>query len=152
MNPHYYNFHALRFFRFLRFFQTWSHFKRPFRKWSKKWKNDIMENPSHVHYFETIWLLTKFCFYHKWNGAWLFVINWYTVYELPHKLSSSRIGNFVSTSKNLLKNRNWTFPVVRYFTWKLEFVSTNLWVAVSGNTLLFLTRPRLLLIWFVWQC
>ena len=24
--------------------------------------------------------------------------------------------NFVSTSKNLLKNRNRTFPVVRYFT------------------------------------
>ena len=34
--------------------------------------------------------------------------------------SSSRNENFVSTSKNFLKNRNWTFPVVRYFTWKTE--------------------------------
>ena len=31
--------------------------------------------------------------------------------------------NFVNTSKKLLENRNWAFPVVRYFTWKLEFFS-----------------------------
>ena len=31
------------------------------------------------------------------------------------------IGNFANTSKNLLKNRNWTFPLVLYFIWKLEF-------------------------------
>ena len=32
----------------------------------------------------------------------------------------SQNANFISTSKNLLNNRNWTFPVVRYFAWKLE--------------------------------
>ena len=36
--------------------------------------------------------------------------------------------NFVSTSKNLLKNRNWTFPALRCFTWKIEFVSNILWM------------------------
>ena len=39
--------------------------------------------------------------------------------------------NFVSTSKNLLKSRNWAFPVVRYFTRKLEFVSNILWTIVE---------------------
>ena len=37
------------------------------------------------------------------------------------------------TRKILLKNINWTFPVVRYFTWKLEFVSNILWMIVSGK-------------------
>ena len=30
---------------------------------------------------------------------------------------------FFNTSKRLLKNRNWTFPVVHHFTSKLEFAS-----------------------------
>ena len=30
---------------------------------------------------------------------------------------------FVNTSKKLLKNRNWTFPIASYFTWRLEFLS-----------------------------
>ena len=47
---------------------------------------------------------------------------------LPSAQSSYRNENFVSTRKNLLRNRYWTFPVVRYFTWKLEFVSNILWV------------------------
>ena len=50
---------------------------------------------------------------------------------MPRTQSSSRIGNFVSTSKNLLENRNWTFPAVRYFTWKLELVSNILWMIVD---------------------
>ena len=50
---------------------------------------------------------------------------------LPNAQSSSRNENFVSTSKNLLKNRNWTFPAVRCFTWKLEFVSNILWMIVD---------------------
>ena len=37
--------------------------------------------------------------------------------------------NFVSTSKNVLKNRNWTFPIVHYFTRKtrvrLEYIVTD---------------------------
>ena len=46
--------------------------------------------------------------------------------------------NFVSTSKNLLKNRDWTSPIVRYFTWKLEFVLNVLWMIIGtlGTTLL----------------
>ena len=43
---------------------------------------------------------------------------------------------FVSTSKNILKNRTWTFPVVCYFTRKLEFVINVLWVIVDWFTLL----------------
>ena len=45
--------------------------------------------------------------------------------------SSSWNESFVSTSKDLLKNRNWTFPVVCYFTWKLEFISNVLWMIVE---------------------
>ena len=58
---------------------------------------------------------------------------------LPSGQPSSRNENFVSTGKNLLKNRNWTFPVVRYFTWKLQSVTKDL-----GLTLVFMWRsaPR----------
>ena len=54
---------------------------------------------------------------------------------MPSAQSSSRHENFVSTSKNLLKNCNWSFSIVRYFTWKLEFVSNILWMieGVSGT-------------------
>ena len=50
---------------------------------------------------------------------------------LPSGQSCSQNENFDSTSKNLLENRNWTFPVMRYFTWKLEFVSNILWIIVD---------------------
>ena len=46
---------------------------------------------------------------------------------------SSRNEHFVSPSKNLLKNRNWTFPVVCRFTWKLEFVSNILWMILASS-------------------
>ena len=51
-----------------------------------------------------------------------------SIYELPHELPNdcpvpSQNEGFVNTSRNLLENRNETFPVVRYFTWKLESVS-----------------------------
>ena len=36
-----------------------------------------------------------------------------------------------STSKNLLKNRNWPFSLVPCFTWKSQFVSNILWVIVN---------------------
>ena len=45
--------------------------------------------------------------------------------------SSSRSEKFFSTSKNLLKIRSWTFPVMRCFKWKLEFLSTILWMIVG---------------------
>ena len=46
----------------------------------------------------------------------------------PHKTIAQRSvphpnKGFVNTSKKLLKNRNWTFPIASYFTWRLEFPS-----------------------------
>ena len=48
--------------------------------------------------------------------------------------------NFVDTSKRLLENKNWTFPVVRYFTWKLEFLSNILSVVVDLGVLAHTTK------------
>ena len=39
--------------------------------------------------------------------------------------------SFLDTRQKLLKNRNYKFPVFRYFTWKLEFVSEILWMMVA---------------------
>ena len=50
----------------------------------------------------------------------------------PIVQSSSQNQNFVNTSKNILKNINQTFLVVRYFTWKLEFVSNILSMIVES--------------------
>ena len=50
--------------------------------------------------------------------------------DMPSAQSSSRNENFASTSKNLWSNRIWTFTLVRYFTWKLEFISNILWMIV----------------------
>ena len=47
---------------------------------------------------------------------------------VPSAQSFSRHENFVSTIKNILKNKNWTFHVVCYFIWKLEFLSYVLWM------------------------
>ena len=47
---------------------------------------------------------------------------------MPSAQSSHRNKNFVSRSKNLLKNSNWTLPVMCYFTWKLEFLSNISWM------------------------
>ena len=44
----------------------------------------------------------------------------------PSTQPHSQNENFVNTSKKLFKYRNWTFSMVRYFTWKLEFVSNIL--------------------------
>ena len=42
---------------------------------------------------------------------------------LPSAQSSSQNENFVNTSKKQFKNRNWTFPLVRYFRLTLKFFS-----------------------------
>ena len=47
-------------------------------------------------------------------------------------------------AKNLLKNRNWTFIVVRYFTWKLELVSNVLWM-IPGHSVVVWTVKQLCL-------
>ena len=85
-----------------------------------------------------------FFFHHKWNEAWLLVINWLP-HELQNDLRPKMLGNwevsqkspnfiellpsiqsppqnesFASPSKNLLKNRNWTPPAVRHPTRKLD--------------------------------
>ena len=41
-----------------------------------------------------------------------------------------------------MKKRNITFPLVRYFTWKLELMSNILSMIVSESSSLVLTRPR----------
>ena len=51
----------------------------------------------------------------------------------------SRNKNFVNTSKKLLKNIYWNILVVRYLTWKLEFVLNILYMIASGNSFLLLT-------------
>ena len=48
----------------------------------------------------------------------------------PSSQTHSRNESFVSTSKCPLRNKAWAFPVVRYFTWKLEFASNILWMIV----------------------
>ena len=52
-----------------------------------------------------------------------------------------------------MKKRNITFPLVRYFTWKLELMSNILSMIVSGRSSLVLTRPRSLqtrCFWTLW--
>ena len=58
-------------------------------------------------------------------GKCLNPIDWY-----PSPQSTCQIETFVNFSKKLLKNKNWTVLVVRYFTWKLELVSDILWMIV----------------------
>ena len=60
----------------------------------------------------------------------------------PSPQSSSQYENFVNTSRKLLGNKNETFPVVHYFTWKLELVSDFFWVIFSETFFLILTCPR----------
>ena len=66
---------------------------------------------------------------------------------LPSALSSSRNENFVSTSKNLLENRNWSLPVVGYLIWELEFVSNILWMIVEQFRHWFRTSQFALVVW-----
>ena len=47
---------------------------------------------------------------------------------LPSAQSSSRNENFVSASKNLMKNKHLTFSVACYFTWKLQLALDFLWM------------------------
>ena len=49
----------------------------------------------------------------------------------PKSQSTFQREHPFNISKKLPKNRNWTFPAVRYFTRKLEFVSNILSMAVD---------------------
>ena len=42
-----------------------------------------------------------------------------------------------------MKNRNWTFPVVRYFTWKLQFVHDCMYQNVATCTKMYQHVPTL---------
>ena len=53
--------------------------------------------------------------------------------EISGKSQNFRNENFVGSSKNLLKSKNWTFPVVHCFTWKLEFVSNIWWILLVSS-------------------
>ena len=59
----------------------------------------------------------------------------------PSAQSFFQKEHFVNTRERLLENRNWTFPVVGYFKWKLEIFSNILSIVVSGNNFLLLTCP-----------
>ena len=57
-------------------------------------------------------------------GNWEKSGNFQNFKELyPSAQSSSQNETFVNTSKKILKNKNWTFPLKRYFIWKPEFAS-----------------------------
>ena len=64
----------------------------------------------------------------------------------PHKTIAQRSVShpnkgFVNTSKKLLKNRNWTFPIASYFTWRLEFLCYILSMVASPHPSLFMPYP-----------
>ena len=75
----------------------------------------------------------------NWNISVKFL---HSVELLPSAYSSSWNENFVSTNKNLLKNRNWTFAIARYFTWKLEFSSNTWWMIVSEKSFFTSSLPQ----------
>ena len=107
--------------------------------------------------------MNKFSFYDNWNQTWLLVINMVYTNCRPTKdwqsQDNGKCHEKIKTSKNyslvlslppkmksfsiLLKNswnRNWTFPVVCYFKWKLEFISNTLsMIVVSSSTFFSLT-------------
>ena len=99
------------------------------------------------------WWMSKFSFHHKWNEAWLLLVNWYirVASQVAENLGNLEISGksqifiviasslvlllklkFCRTGKNLLKYRNWTSPAVCYLQWKIEFVSNILWI-ISGR-------------------
>ena len=90
----------------------------------------------------------------KMKGS-VIISNKHGIFELPHEFSNnlrlrkiSKIyrviaqgsvyltNNFFSNArKKLPKNRNWTFPVVFYFSWKLKFIS-NISSMIAGMKLI----------------
>ena len=53
--------------------------------------------------FRDLLMLTKFPFRHKWNEAWLLVINWYTyelLHESPNGLRLRMLGNWEISRKS----------------------------------------------------
>ena len=123
----------------------------------------VLTYSSCSRYFQTIWWLLKFSFHHKWNEAWLLLINWYI--RVVEGLRLTQLGNIRKISKFHIKllastqcsfqneyfvstSRNWIFPVVRHFTWKLVFVSNILWMIVDKYVKLLLkVSPKFSSMW-----
>ena len=57
--------------------------------WSSSQDEDFVSATTMVIIFWEFLFFTKFSFHHKWNEAWLLVIN--CIYELPHELSNDLI-------------------------------------------------------------
>ena len=113
-------------------------------------------------------ILQKFYFARSENERWLWEKS--SIYELPNRLTNDVrfrilgnqeisgdfqncmivkpyaqfLNNFLS-----LKARYWTFPMVLYFAWNLEFVSNILSMILSGKT--FWTHSRTVQTWIFWQ-
>ena len=47
--------------------------------WIQCWKLELWSQ-----YFENIWCFTNISFRHKWNEAWLLLINWYIRFASPN--------------------------------------------------------------------
>ena len=68
----------------------------------------------------------------------------YSIELQPSARPSLQTQKFFDTSRKLLKNRNSNFPVLRYFTLKLEFVSYILSAALSLTIINKITSLRML--------
>ena len=81
---------------------------------------------------------------YKISGKCLNFIEWY-----PSGQSNCQNEHFVNSSKNgLKKKRNYTFPVVHYFTWKVELASNILWMIVAPTGKVYYIRKAILL-WMI---
>ena len=118
-------------------------------------KTDWSQSYNNFHNIVRLFdILPKFSFHPEWREAWLLVINMahtnfltccWTTYNLESQeirkyqenLKNSQNNSLVPSrnakmkillilAKNSLKNRNSTFPLVRYFKWKLELLSNFL--------------------------
>ena len=97
------------------------------------YKHGIYESPHALPKYLRLRILGNY----KILGNCLNFIEWQ-----PSAQSSCQNENFVNTSKNLPENSNQTFPIVRFFTWKLELFSNILRLIVSEKFFLILTLPR----------
>ena len=123
----------------------------------------VLTYSSCSRYFQTIWWLLKFSFHQKRNEVWLLLINWYI--RVVEGLRLTQLGNIRKISKFHIKllastqcsfqneyfvstSRNWIFPVVHHFTWKLVFVSNILWMIVDKYVKLLLkVSPKFSSMW-----
>ena len=94
----------------------------------------------HVSFFQ------KWCLVSK-----LHIRKSYDFIEIYPSAKAYSENNFFFKSRKKPKNNNRTFPVVIYFTWKLEFISNILLMIVPANRFLLRTRPTSLQTWFAQQ-